>query len=76
MFSDSNVDKLLEENKYSQDTELIKENLILIQEKLLEKRPVITLCNPYFLYAKDKNIKGNVLDILNVPAEKFENIED
>jgi ABC-type transport system substrate-binding protein len=76
MFSDSKLDSLLEENRYTQDQQVIKDNLIKIQEILSEKKPAIFIANPYFLYAKDKNIKGDILNIINLPAEKFENIED
>ena len=75
-FSDTNVNKLLEENLSIKDTTIIKNNLITIQKILLTKRPLITLCNPYFLYAKDQNIKGNTINIVNTPSEKFTNIED
>ena len=76
MFADSEVDRLLEENRTSSNTKIINSNLIKIQERLLEKRPLITIGNPYFLYAKNKDIKGNSLLIVNSSNDKFENIED
>ena len=76
MYSNSEIDKLLEQSSQTQSQETLEQNLIKIQELLTRDKPAIFLCNPYFLYAQSYKIKGNNITTVNMPSNKFENIED
>lgn len=76
IWSNRDVDKLIEEGHNTADQKIRDEKYIKFQEILVEEVPTIFLYNPTHLYPVDRKIKGiNTLRI-NTPADRFTNITE
>ncbi len=75
LLANKDIDKYLEEGRKA-NTEITKEEMLIkFQEKLLELHFAIFLYNPTYIYPLAKKIKGlNELQFINLPADRFNNI--
>ncbi len=74
VFSDRNVDKLLEDARQTNDNQKRAEYYKKFQDILAEQLPAIFLYNPTYTYAVDKKIKGLDTQRIAVPSDRFANI--
>jgi len=76
IYENKKVDKLLEEARASQDSEIRPKNLQDFQEILIEDAPGIFLYSPDYLYFISKEIKGIDLKMVVDPSKRFSGIEN
>jgi len=76
VFESSSIDKLIEDGRIEFDEE--KRNSIYqeFQKKLAEEVPAIFLYNPSYLYPVNKSIRGNEIQFITNPSERFSDIEN
>lgn len=74
VFSDRNVDKLLEDARQTNDLAKREEYYQKFQSILAEQLPAIFLYSPTYTYAVDKKIKGIDTERITVPSDRFTNI--
>lgn len=72
-YKNKELDKLIEEN-WNIEEEKKKENLLKIREIFVKEKPAIFLYNPYYLYIIPKSLKGNSIELANLPFEIFSDI--
>lgn len=75
-YSNSKVDKLLEEARKTTSIETREKNYIEFQKMLAEDVPAIFLYNPTYTYPQAKLIKGYDTHTIIVPANRFTNINN
>ncbi|MDD2696880.1 MAG: ABC transporter substrate-binding protein [Candidatus Pacebacteria bacterium] len=74
-YENKECDKLLEEERQTQDQEKRKTSLEKFQNLLIEDAPAVFLYSPDFLYLVSKDIKGIDAKIITDPSQRFSNIE-
>ncbi|MFH1225993.1 MAG: peptide ABC transporter substrate-binding protein [bacterium] len=74
VFSDRNVDKLLEDARQTNDNQKREEYYQKFQDILADQLPAIFLYNPTYTYAVSQEIKGLDTQRIAVPADRFANI--
>ncbi len=74
IFTDKNVDKLLEDARKSNNWEERKNKYLEFQRIIAEELPAISLFNATYTYPQDKIIKGFNLYSIAVPADRFSNL--
>ncbi|MDX9893549.1 MAG: peptide ABC transporter substrate-binding protein [Patescibacteria group bacterium] len=75
-FANREADKLLEEAKATADPEVQQQKYQRFQEILAAELPAIFLYNPTYTYVVDKKIKGNLIDRIITPADRFNDLEE
>jgi len=75
-YENKECDKLLEEERQTQDEEKRKEALEKFQNLLIDDAPAVFLYSPDLLYLVSKEIKGINSKIITDPSQRFSNIED
>lgn len=76
VWSNRDVDTLLEEAKISADQSAINQKYIKFQEILSENAPAIFLYNPIQIYPVDKKVHGITTRRVNTMADRFIQITD
>lgn len=76
LYQNKKVDTLLEEARQELNSDTRAEKLAQFQAMVAEDLPAIFLYSPSFLYAVDKKVKNIKSQLINVPAERFNNIEE
>lgn len=74
MYTNSKVDKLLEEARRQEEDDK-KKTLLLIEELIIADAPAVFLYSPDFIYVVPENIKGISLDEITSSSERFLNVE-
>jgi peptide/nickel transport system substrate-binding protein len=74
MYTNNKVDKLLEDARALYGGEERKKLEIQLHEILEEDMPAIFLYSPKFIYIVPKDLKGINKDAINIPADRFNNI--
>ncbi|MFH1173141.1 MAG: peptide ABC transporter substrate-binding protein [bacterium] len=74
VFSDRNVDKLLEDARQTNDLAKREEYYFKFQNILADQLPAIFLYSPTYTYAVDKKIKGIDTERITLPSDRFANI--
>ena len=76
LFKDEAVDKLLEEARKEADPNKRRDMYIEFQEKILDQNPAIILYRPYYLFAQKDKARGISAGHADLPASRFNNIEN
>lgn len=72
IFSDKEVDQLLEEARKSSDDEERRTRYLHIQNNIAEEVPAVFLYNPFYTYAVHKKINGiNEQQYITIPSDRF-----
>ncbi|MDD4803624.1 MAG: ABC transporter substrate-binding protein [Candidatus Pacebacteria bacterium] len=74
MYTNSKVDKLLEDARKTQDIETRTEKYIAFEEELKKDVPAVFLYSPSFIYITPSKIKGQEINTITMPFERFNNI--
>ncbi len=76
LYSNKNVDVILEKARY--ETDLEKRILLFqdFQQEINKDIPAIFLYSPKYLFITKKNIRGIKTNKINLPADRFANIEE
>lgn len=74
MYTNSKVDKLLEDARKTQDINTRTEKYIAFEEELKKDVPAIFLYSPSFTYIIPNKIKGLEINTITMPFERFLNI--
>lgn len=75
IFSNKQVDTLLENARKSSDWEERKKSYVAFQKIVAEELPAIFLFNSTYLYPQAKTLKGLNLQSITTPADRFANID-
>ncbi len=76
LYTNSKVDRLLEEARRIGDREKRIENYKAVTAEIERDTPAIFLYSPEFIYIFPKKIKGNRLERSTIPSERFLTIHD
>lgn len=76
LYENKEVDKLLEEARQDINPESRAEKLAKFQALIAKDLPVIFLYSPNLLYVVDKKVKNIEEQLINLPAERFNNFEE
>lgn len=76
LFKDEQVDKLLEEARKTNDIEQRKEKYLEFLQRFFDLNPAIILYQPYYLFAHNKDVRGQSLEEVNLPVSRFNDIEN
>jgi len=76
IFNSSDIDKLIEDGRVEFDEEKRASIYQEFQKKLAEEVPAVFLYNPSYLYPVNKSIRGNEIQFMTNPSERFSNIEN
>lgn len=71
IFSNSKVDKYLEDARKTNDWEERKNNYLAFQGIIAQELPAIFLYNPTYIYPQDNKIKGFNLTNISIPSDRF-----
>lgn len=74
MYKNKDLDKLLEETRQISDPTIRQQDLEKIQTILFNDLPAIFLYNEFYLYLLPSNIKGVESYYVNLPSERYNNI--
>ncbi|MGH9857838.1 MAG: ABC transporter substrate-binding protein, partial [Acidobacteriota bacterium] len=76
LFKDERTDKILEDarrtHQLDQRQELYKE----FHQRFMELHPAVILYQPYYLFATRGGVRGNTMEKTNLPASRFNDIEN
>lgn len=76
MYANITSDALLEKIRTIQDTQEKEEKLIEFQKEIYKDRPAIFLYSPDFIYLVSQKIKNNTINQINIPADRFLDINN
>ncbi len=74
MYTNSKVDKLLEDARKIQDINTREEKYIAFEKELKKDIPAVFLYSPSFIYITPNKIKGQEINTITMPFERFINI--
>ena len=74
MYTNSKVDKLLEDARKVQDINTREEKYIAFEKELKKDIPAVFLYSPSFIYITPNKIKGQEINTITMPFERFINI--
>lgn len=74
LYTNTTVDKLLEEARTEFDEEKRKEKYIEFQKEVIEETPAIFLYSPLFLYVTGDKLEGFETENITIPSERFARI--
>lgn len=75
LYDNKNVDKLLEDIRGSLDPQARKADVEKVQDVIADEIPALFLYSPYYLYAVHSGVKNISAAIIDVPAQRFSEIE-
>ncbi len=75
VFENKEIDTLIENARVEFDVEKRASIYREFQKKLAEEVPALFLYNPTYLYPVNKSIRGNDIQFMTNPYERFDNIE-
>ncbi|MDD5760495.1 MAG: ABC transporter substrate-binding protein [Candidatus Pacebacteria bacterium] len=75
-YQNQELDKFLETARQTFNEKKRLEDLKNIQEILSQEKPAIFLYNPFYLYLLPQAVKGNNMQYVNFPSEKFADVEN
>ncbi len=75
LYDNKETDKLLESIRESSNAKEREKDLGKFQEIVAGEIPALFLFSPYYLYAVDTKVKGISAEIINIPAQRFNGIE-
>lgn len=75
LYTNSAVDKLLEDSRQEFDRSKRKEILDKFQAQTIEDAPAIFLYTPYYIYWAENSIKDINIKIITMPADRFSGME-
>lgn len=76
VFSNAEVDKLLEEARQTNDMQKRNDKYIHFQNILVKEQPAIFLYSPVYSYILSKKVKGFATTKIYLPRDRFSDIED
>lgn len=76
IFSNAEVDKLLEEARQTNDMQKRNDKYIHFQNILVKEQPAIFLYSPVYSYVLNKKVKGFNTTKIYLPRDRFSDIED
>lgn len=76
IFSDKDVDKLLEEARQISDPQIRKDKYVHFQNILIKELPAIFLYSPTYSYILNKKVQGFDITNIYLTRDRFANIED
>jgi len=76
MYTNIDVDNLLEEIKVTNDTSEQKIKFKNFQKEIYADIPAVFLYSPYFVYISSNKIKNNLIDYITIPSERFLDINN
>ncbi len=76
VFSNAEVDKLLEEARQTSDMQKRNDKYIHFQNILVKEQPAIFLYSPVYSYVLSKKVKGFETAKIYLPRDRFSDIED
>ena len=74
LYDNKTVDKILEEARQTIDTLQRDKKYDDFQKVLIEDAPVVFLYSPDYIYSPAKKVKGNEINIISIPSDRFDNI--
>jgi peptide/nickel transport system substrate-binding protein len=74
MYANTKADKLLESSLTTLDQTSRTKEYLAFQDQFAMDKPAIFVYSPEFIYVVSKNIQGNTLGQITVPAERFDGI--
>lgn len=76
LFKDQEVDRLLEEARKTINKDERRDKYIEFQKRFFDLTPAIILYQPYYLYAHDSHVRGAEMQQVNLPAGRFNDVEN
>lgn len=76
LFTDSKVDKLLEEARTISNRDVRIEKYVEVEKEIKDSLPAIFIYSPDFLYVVPKKLSGFDIGHITIPAERFLNINN
>ncbi len=76
LYSNKDVDKLLEEARQEMDEQKRTEKLKEFQKELTDDIPAIFLFSPTYLYPVNEKVKGISINNAVLPSKRFVNVQD
>ncbi|MFH1030302.1 MAG: ABC transporter substrate-binding protein [bacterium] len=76
IFSNEEVDKLLEEARTTNDEQKRKDKYVHFQNILVQELPAIFLYSPTYSYILSSKVEGFSISKIYLPCDRFTNIED
>lgn len=74
MYTNSKVDKLLENARVEQDKEKRSKKYADLQKEISNDTPAVFIYSPEFLYTVPPKVKGLIVDSVTLPSDRFINI--
>lgn len=74
LYANSKVDELLEKAREEYNRKKREELLMKIQEEIISDAPAIFLYSPEYIYVLPKSIQNFQTEEINIPSERFSNI--
>lgn len=74
LYNSKKADELLESIRKNLNADSRKADLAKLQKIISDDQPAIFLYSPSYLYVSTKNLEGFEENILNTPADRFENV--
>lgn len=76
LYDSKDADKFLEDARQTLDPAARKAKYDQLQKIIVGDAPVVFLYSPDYLYIQPKNIKGNQAQIIAVPANRFDTVQE
>jgi peptide/nickel transport system substrate-binding protein len=74
MYTNSTVDKLLSDIRNTRDEETLDAAYAKLDETIRSDIPAVFLYSPSFIYVIPKKLRGLELDVLTVPADRWNSV--
>lgn len=74
LYDNKGADKILEDSRQILNASDRNAKYDDFENILLEDAPAVFLYSPYYIYLPSGEIKGNNLDILSMPSDRFDNV--
>ena len=76
MYTNIDVDNLLEEIRVTNDTKNQKIKYTNFQKEIYKDNPAVFLYSPQFIYVTSKKLKNNIIKQITIPSERFLDINN
>ena len=74
MYTNVKVDKLLEDASITADSVARIKKYIEFEDEIKKDMPAVFLYSPDFIYVVSKNLKGNSIDYVSSPKDRFSDV--